>query len=431
MDWVAEAARQRPDAPALVLDDGAVSYGELDAAATGVASIIRSSGSFGAHPVAVWGTSTAETVAALWGIPRAGVVAVVVDPRLSPAEAMRRTRAAGARGLWAPPDGGLERLRRSRADDDGESPPGGYVLFTSGSEGEPKPVRLTASSIEASVAAARSRLGNGPDDAWLAVLPLFHVGGLAILWRQAATGAPVVLQEGFDESIVADTLSSTPFASLVPTMLRRVLAVDDRAWSESKAVLVGGAAADAEILEVARERGLQAVPTYGMTETCSQIATPRPDAPLDGTVGLPLDGAEIRVRRGSEIMIGTPGVIEVRGPMVAPLGNATEGWFVTGDLGVVDRSGRLRVLGRADSVIVSGGENVHPAEVESALRRVPGIDDARVFGEPDSEWGARVVAEVVTSLDVDELDRMARQAMPPPLRPRRWVHVDQIEGKLE
>ena len=433
MDLLARAADLHPDAPAIVTGDRTIVYAELDAAASGVADVLLSSGTLGTHPVAFWGERTPEAVAAAWGIPRAGVAAVPVDPRLPPATAMEATRSAGVRGLWTAPDGGFERLVGRRADRP-EKDLGGLVVMTSGSEGAPKGVVITPDNIAASVSGSRRRIGNGPDDAWLCVLPLFHVGGLAILWRQAEAGAPVMLHGRFEPAAAASALAQAAFASFVPVMLKRVLGEGARGSGEG-AVLVGGAAVDRGLLERARDAGIRAVPTYGMTETSSQIATPAPQDPLDGTVGEPLPGAEIRVVRDGEPVVGGEGRIEVRGPMVSPgyVGEQPrreDAWFATGDVGVMTGEGRLRVLGRADAVIVTGGENVHPAGVEAALRRLGPIADARVFGVPDDEWGMVVAAEVETEATVADLDELAR-ALPPAWRPRRWEIVERVRGKLE
>ena len=435
MDWLATSADARPDAPAVITAERTVSYGELDRAADGVASIISASGSLGSRAVAFWGDRSIETVAALWGIPRAGVTAVAVDPRTAPAVAMEATEAAGVRGLWATPAGGFDRLLdRGAATPTASRPDASYVVPTSGSEGSPRGVLLTDDNLAAAVTGSRERLGNGPDDAWLCVLPLFHVGGLSILWRQAESGAPVVLLDRFDPAAAAAALDNVTFASFVPVMLRRIVDTK-REWDGLTAVLVGGAAADDRLLATARSAGIPAIPTYGMTETCSQIATPSPGAPLDGSVGPPLPGAEIRVTDGGVSVVGSEGRIEVRGPMVSPgyVGGperGTDEWLTTSDLGVLDHDGRLSVVGRADRVIVTGGENVHPAAVERLLAGHPAVRASRVFGLPDTEWGMRVVAEVETDVGVEVLEAWAAERIPPNVRPREWRVVDRLSDKI-
>ncbi|MEE9299085.1 MAG: class I adenylate-forming enzyme family protein [Acidimicrobiia bacterium] len=440
MDVLATAAAERPDAPALITATRTVGYAELDQAASGVAAIVASSGTFGTGAVAFWGERTIDSVAAVWGIPRAGIAAVPVDPKLPPAEAMALTRSAGVRGLWIAPEGGFDTLveRGSRWEPDfPRRSDHQYVLFTSGSEGLPKGVRLDGDNIAAAVAASRHRLGNERDDPWLCVLPLFHVGGLSVLWRQAEAGAPVVLLERFEAAQAADAFGSVAFASLVPVMLGRALAASPARTLDLKAVLVGGAASAPDLLIEAQQQGIPAVPTYGMTETCSQVATPHPNDELDGSVGRPLPGVEVRTVDAAGEPTDGEGRIQVRGPIVmrgyvGDSDRSTGDWFETSDLGKLDDTGRLTVIGRADEVLIVGGENVHPAAVERLLGRHDDILRVRVFGVPDAEWGTRIVAEVETGgTDVAELEAWAAAHLSPPMRPREWRLVEEAERKLD
>ncbi len=434
MDSLAIAAQERPDGAAVVAADRTVDYAELDRAAWGVASIIAASGSVG-KGVAFWGDRTVEAIAAAWGIRRVGMAAVPVDPRLPPAAAMDMTRAAGVRGLWTEPEGGFDALvARGIAGRDAAAPArdGGFVVFTSGTEGTPKGVRLDAANIEAAVTASRLRLGNGRDDGWLLVLPLFHVGGLSVLWRQAEAAAPVVVLERFEPAAVERALESTAYVSLVPVMLRRLLDDSSGPISGLRVVLVGGAAADTDLLAEARDRGLPAVPTYGMTETCSQVATPSPRDPLDGSVGPPLDGVEVSIVDAE----GDDGVgrIRVRGPTVMRgyLGEPDrdpDEWFTTNDLGFVDGDGRLTVLGRADDAFIIGGEIVHPGAVARVLLKHDRVDAVQIIGEPDAEWGTRLIAEVAApGLSTDVLDSWAARHLSPAMRPREWRLVEEEAG---
>jgi len=441
MDWLARAAGERATATALVVGERSISYGELDRAADAIASIVMDSGLAGGA-VALWGVRDASTVAALWGIPRGNATVVPIDPRLPPAEAMRLTRQAGVNGLWALPDGGIDRLlaRPKGQGHPGWGPPhpdARFVVFTSGSEGAYKGVVITGANVEASVLGSRLRLGNGPDDSWLCVLPLFHVGGLSIPWRQAEAGAPVVLEDGFDATRTAALLSKVGFASLVPTMLRRVL---DAGPGAGGTVLLGGGPSDPALLARSLESGIVPLQTYGMTETTSQVCTVGPDeveASL-GTAGAPIAGGEVRITRDGVVAgIGVEGRIEVRGPMVSPgyLGaepRRPDAWLITGDLGVLDDAGRLTVSGRADALIVTGGENVHPVMVERTLRGCPGVADARVFGVPDREWGRRVVAEIVLDgVTVTQVREWARGRLSAAAVPKEWRVVPRLVGKLD
>jgi O-succinylbenzoic acid--CoA ligase len=447
MDWLRSFTAVAPDEPALACGDRVISYGDLDTSADEVAATLAASGVVPGDRVALWGEGTPATVAAVWGIPRAGAVPVLLGPRLLPAEAMRLTRAAGVRALWGRgPDLDLPRPGRGP----GQPPPGHggpphpdarCVVFTSGTSGPARPVVLSGGNVAASASGSQRRLENGRGDRWLCVLPLNHVGGLSVLWRSAREGGTVVLEERFEPSRAAALLASggIAFASLVPVMLRRVLDEHPGPFPGVRAVLVGGGPTDPALLERARRAGLPALQTYGMTETTSQVATESPAGAgrRRGSAGRPLEGFEVRVlgEGGSSMPPGTVGHLEVRGPAVA-VGYLDEPprppgeWLRTGDLASVDGDGYLFVAGRADDVIVSGGENVQPAEVEAVLREHPGVADVRVYGEPDPEWGRRVVAELVLApgshLDPEALAAHARGRLSGFKVPRRWAVVGEI-----
>ncbi|MFH1329436.1 MAG: AMP-binding protein, partial [Actinomycetota bacterium] len=299
-----------------------------------------------------------------------------------------------------------------------------------------RPVVLTGENVAASAAGSKARLGNGAGDCWLGVLPLYHIGGISILWRSAREGGTVVLEEAFEAGRAAALLSSgtIAFASVVPTMLWRILEESAGAFPGVRAVLVGGGPADPALLAAARRAGLPALQTYGMTETASQVATEAPGEGerKRGSAGRPLEGFEVRAVDGAGRTLppGAEGRLEVRGPAVSPgyLGEPERppgAWYRTGDVGWLDGDGYLFVAGRADAVIVTGGENVHPEEVEAVLREHPGVAGARVYGEADAEWGRRVVAEVAPTrpgrLDLRALEAFARARLTPHQVPKRWV----------
>ena len=251
------------------------------------------------------------------------------------------------------------------------------------------------------------------------------------MWRCAEQGAAVVLEERFDARRVAGLFADgeVRFASLVPTMLRRVLEVHPGPYEGVSGVLVGGGPADTGLLERALDAGLPVLATYGSTETCSQVATVAPGEGREalGTVGRPLDGFEVRT--------GPTGRIEVRGPAVSTSdvgGDRRAGeWLEMGDIGRIDAGGRLVVEGRADRAIITGGVNVHPDAVEAVLDGHPGLADVHVFGEPDPEWGAAVVAEVVVAegagFDEGAVADWARARLAGHQVPKRWLVVERIE----
>ncbi|MFC4541646.1 o-succinylbenzoate--CoA ligase [Halosolutus amylolyticus] len=283
------------------------------------------------------------------------------------------------------------------------------VMFTSGTSGEPKAVRLTIDNLVASASASAFRLGVDPDDRWLCCLPMYHMGGLAPVIRSVLYGTTVVIQREFDPRETARVIDEYDVTgvSLVPTMCRRLL---DAGWTPPDSlrfVLLGGAPASSELLERCLEAGVPVHPTYGMTETASQIATATPDETRahEGTAGQPLVCTDVAIvdDDGRPVETGEAGEIVVSGPTVTPGyldDDATaaaigDRGLHTGDVGYRDADGRLWVLNRRSDRIVTGGENVDPGEVVAVLREDPAVAEAAVVGLDDPEWGERVAALVV------------------------------------
>jgi len=320
-----------------------------------------------------------------------------------------------------------------------------WLVFTSGTTGSPRPVRLTAGNLVASATASARRLGVRPTDRWLACLPMHHVGGLAPVVRTALYGTAVVVQRGFDVEATAAAMADhdVTHVSLVPTMLARLL---DGGWTPPerlRCVLLGGAPAPEALVERCEAAAVPVCPTYGMTETASQLATAHPTEAFahPGTVGRPLHGVELAVldATGRPVPPGEPGELVVSGPNVSPgyfgaeaaaAERFVDGAFRTHDRGRLDDGGRLRVLGRLDDAIHTGGETVQPADVESVLCDHAGVERAAVVGLPDEEWGEVVGALVVptagASFDPSALRDHCRARLEPPAVPKVVVPADAL-----
>ena len=300
-----------------------------------------------------------------------------------------------------------------RAELTGPVAPGVAALVTtSGSSGVPKAVLLSGSALAASAAATATRLGG--EGRWLLALPAHHVAGVQVLLRSARAGAPAAVMElgaGFRPDGFAAALADAardgdgPVSrtSLVPTQVGRLLDDDGAGLAALRAldaVLVGGAAADPGLLARAREAGVAVVTTYGMSETCGGCVYD--GVALDG-VTVELAGADDGSGVGRVVLGGATVAEGYRGADDAAVADFLPGRrFRTSDLGRIAADGRLEILGRADDVIVTGGEKVAPAAVERALLTVTGVREACVVGVPDETWGARVVAVVAgESLDPD------------------------------
>ncbi|MFZ5467897.1 MAG: o-succinylbenzoate--CoA ligase [Myxococcota bacterium] len=354
-------------------------------------------------------------------------------PRLLFADKQLAGRLAGVEVLegfadGAAPHAGVTPAEPSRAR---------AILFTSGTSGTPKAAVLTSANLLASARASAQHLGPSPPARWLACLPLFHIGGLAMLVRAELEGGSVVLHDGFDPERVNAAIDGgdVSHVSLVGTTLAALLEARGprRFPSSLRVVLVGGGPVSVELLSQARELGAPALHTYGLTEASSQVATERP-AEADGTTcGPPLPGTEVRVT--------SEGEIEVRGPTVmqgylgeAPLGGA---WFRTGDLGSLDERGRLTVLARRTDLILSGGENVYPAEIEAVLSTHPGVTEVAVVGAADARWGQTPWAFLVArgAIDSAALERHCRARLAGFKVPRRFEQVEVLprnaSGKID
>jgi O-succinylbenzoic acid--CoA ligase len=363
-DWLTAAARARPDHDAVAADGGSLTYAELDERASRRALQLAAAGVGAGQRVRVTHPPGLAFAELLHALPRLGAV---MEPE-APTDPPTPSAAAGEAARTE---------LRTRFD------PGAVhtAIRTSGTTGVPKAVELTYANHAASALASAGALGVEPGDRWLCALPLHHVGGLNVLIRSVINRTTVVLHERFDADRVRATLEAgeVTLASLVPTMLARLRAAGLRHTPDLRAIALGGGPIPAGLLEWASEAGIPVVPVYGMTETCSQVVAGIPGRPLPGV----------------ELEIGPDGEILVRGPMVAPGELAGDGWLHTGDLGSIDTDGRLHVLGRLKELIVSGGENVAPLEVEQALLAHPAVVDAGVAGLPDPDWGEAVTAFVV------------------------------------
>jgi o-succinylbenzoate---CoA ligase len=400
---IRSAAREAGDVVALRVGSQVYRFAEL---ARLVEPRLAAVAAHGRAPYPLVGSNTLDTLLTLYALLEARVPALLLHPKLTAAEQA------------------LEREATTRAAS--ALPPGAAaILYTSGTTGRARGAVLTRSAFLASARAGAANLGWQDDDCWLLAMPLARVGGLSIVTRCLAARRALALAPVFDAAELPRTMAQQhiTLVSLVPTMLALLLDEhpDWRPPPTLRALLLGGAATSPRLLARARERRLPIVITYGCTETCSQVAaTPyarRFDAAACGA-GRPLPGVELRIDEGR---------IFVRGPvrMAGYLGEpplAPDDWFDTGDLGEFDAEGFLHLHARRADLIVTGGENVYPAEVERVLEGCPGVQAAAVFGLADETWGQVVAAALVTGPEppADEtlLDYLAER-LAPHKRPRR------------
>ena len=477
-DWLAHRADASPDALALEFGDLRWSYIELDLQVNRIAGQMFSAGIKPGHHVAVLLPNGPDFVVALHALARVGAVMVPLNLRLTVDELNWQVHHANCTSILcnAVTEAQTQPLSamglRVLSFDPPQTPPtealAGYhtipenwhtrpldltrtqaIVFTSGTTGRPKGAVLTFANHFFSATASAYRLGLHPNDRWLTCMPLYHVGGMSILLRSCLYGTTVVLHEHFDVDAVAHALAhdQITLVSLVPTMLYRIFARDAHpTFSASlRCILLGGAAAPPDLLALAR--ALPVATTYGLSEACSQVATASPRDLLahPGTVGKPLMFTTVEIRNGDERLLPDEiGEIVVRGPSVmtkyynddtATARTLKNGWLHTGDLGYKDPEGNLFVVQRRSDLIVTGGENVYPSEVERVLRTHPDVVEACVMGLPDPEWGQRVVAAVVTNTPESELDAYVREHLAGYKIPRQYVFPPELpktaSGKIK
>lgn len=431
---VQDAARDAPDAVAWVLGDELVSYRALAARVAPCIESLRARGCPSPTPLPVAGTTDEATLATVYAALELQQPLALIHPRLTAEDRERVTSLLAANRFETP----LEEPEACLA-----------VLFTSGTTGAPKGVELSRRAFLASAQASGRNLPLAPGDRWLLGLPIAHVGGLSILTRSLVARSAVVVPEEvlcgarLDPAALRRALdrSAVTLVSLVPTQLEWLLAeAGFRAPPSLRAVLLGGAAARPDLLARAADRGVPVLTTYGCTEACSQITTQPPGTTNRGElgVGAPLPGTELRLSEG---------VVRVRGPTLltrylteagAAFPLDAGGYFHTDDVGRLDAAGRLHLLGRRSDKIITGGENVFPAEVEPVLERCPGVAAACVFGVPDATWGEVVAAAVVPASDAPSLAALSAfvaEHLAVHRRPRHVAFVPRLEvresGKLD
>ena len=393
-EWVEIHAELNPDAPAVTFADGSISYAELDHLVKAFAQTLLDEGIEPGDVFPFVATVTLEAIVTLVAAPRLGAVPAPYGPH--------------------------------RVDEKDGAVGNAYAIVpTSGSSGHPRGVVLTPGNVVAAVEASRRRLGNDAGDRWLLALPLFHVGGISVVWRSFAAGGSIELHAGFDAGAVVRSLKrgSVSVASLVPTMLHRILEIDPGPYEGMKGVLLGGAPAGRDLVERGLTAGLPLLQTYGMTEACSQVATVEPGAERLslGTAGRLLDGFVASFDDGEILLDGpavSPGYVG-EPPRIGP--------YRTGDLGHIDDGGRLIVTGRKDDLILTGGENVHASAIEAVIVANSSVKHAVVVGVEDEEWGQVVVVVVETEsihmsgIEVAAANRLARHEIP-----KHWIQVDAI-----
>ena len=427
---VAQAAEKYGDQPALVERNRTITYSDYHALVGQLAASLSASGVGRGDRLALVLDKSIEYAATIMAALRLGVTACPVSTRLPAGardEQIEQINAShvviDAEGQPEPPDTATvaidaKDLYSLTEKADLQAPTlrldqPATIIFTSGSSGRPGAVLHTLGNHYFNALGANENIPFGPNDRWLLSLPLYHVGGLAILFRAALGGGTVALPH--PDTDLKDNIFDLGIThlSLVPTQLFRLLQnVKDRSRlsSQLKAILLGGGPLPDRLIQKALGYDWPIIPTYGLTEMASQVTTARPG---DGTLrpfnsGRLLKYRELTISGEDEILVRGETLFAgyVDGAQVS-LPVDDDGWFATGDCGYFDPEQKLIVTGRKDNMFISGGENIHPEEIEDALCNLPDVIDAVVVAVDSEEYGARPVAFVLTQsggeIDIEKI----------------------------
>ncbi|MFF7451768.1 MULTISPECIES: AMP-binding protein [unclassified Streptomyces] len=418
-------------------------------------------------------TNRVEFVLLLFAAWRLGATITPVNPSMTDVEVARQLKDSGAR-LLVVEDGSDTRaglstltvgeLREHQAPEWDQAPRPdssalALLIYTSGTTGVPKGVMLDHANIDAMVEMGRQALDLGPSDRCLLILPLFHVNGIvvSILTPLLAGASVVIAGRRFDPHHFFDLVEQErpTFFSAVPTIYSMLAALPDDVRPDTSSVrfaVCGAAPASAELLTRFEARyGFPLIEGYGLSEgTCGSTINPIAGPRRAGTVGLPFPGQEIRIldADGNEAAPGTDGEVVLRGPNVMRgyLGRpddtarvVVDGWLHTGDVGHLDAEGYLTLVGRSKDMIIRGGENIYPKEIEDVLTSDPSVLEAAVIGVPDEKWGEVVVAYVQprpgSNVDLAALEALCARSLTGFKRPASYVLVEAIPknavGKID
>ncbi|HVX16493.1 MAG TPA: AMP-binding protein [Acidimicrobiales bacterium] len=417
-----------PDAPFLVRDRAvAHTLGDLASRVRGLAGALHDRGVRPGDRVSVQVERHPDSVVLYLAVLWAGAVFHPMNPAylpeeadylLSDAEPALAVRSLAELGeLVAAADAGPGRAMAEPVDRDADDL--AALLYTSGTTGRPKGAMISHGNLASNAVALRRAWGFEPDDAVLHVLPVFHAHGLFVACNTSlANGTPLVWHDGFDVDAVIDSLAGLDASPVrptvfmgVPTHYTRLLGsprLDRTAVGDVRLFVSGSAPLQATTHGAFEERtGQRVLERYGMTETLMIASNPLDGPRIGGTVGYALPGVEVRVvdDSGATLPARAAGDVQVRGPNVClgywrqperrAVDTTPDGWFRTGDLGVLADDGRLTLVGRSKDLIISGGYNVYPAELERLLDELPGVAESAVVGMPHPEFGESGVAVLV------------------------------------
>ncbi|WAA13954.1 o-succinylbenzoate--CoA ligase [Fervidibacillus halotolerans] len=467
-NWLIKRAYLTPNRPAIFFHNYTMTFQQLFDEAKTVAEKLHHVGVQIGDRIGVLLNNHPETIVLLHGLQLLGCETVLLNIRLQDEELLYQLNDSeaiflisneklieqhnGLKNQWDHPIISIEQLRQEKEKsfplteqftmDDLCT-----IMYTSGTTGHPKGVMQTYGNHWWSAIGSVINLGLHEGDAWLCAVPLFHISGYSILIRSVLYGIPVILFEKFDEEAINETLISgkATIISVVTAMAQRMLQqLGNRSYHPNfRCMLLGGGGVPLSLLETCKEKEIPVFQTYGMTETASQIATLSPEDSLSklGSAGKPLFFSQLQiVKEGVQAKPTEIGEIYVKGPNVTRgywkredanrESFTVDGWLKTGDMGYMDEEGYLYIVDRRTDLIISGGENIYPAEIEQIILSHPHVKEAAVVGVFDAQWGQIPMAFYVVkegkNVDEGELIRLCREHLAKYKVPKRWIQLNEL-----
>lgn len=465
-NWLKKRSELTPDREALIFEGHTYSFKEVFEQAKDITRKLNALGFATGSTAAVLFSNQADSAFILYALQMAGVRTVILNNRLTSEELSwqlndsaadlliyeegYRTKAASINiNLQSINTEELHKIESAGPVilEEFDMEEVTTIMYTSGTTGNPKGVMQTYGNHWWSATASALNLGLHEQDKWLCIVPIFHISGYSILMRSQIYGMPVVLHNTFDERKAIEDIRSEKITvmSVVSTMLRRIMnELGGEKLPESfRCMLLGGGPAPLPILENCLEKQIPVFQTYGMTETSSQFATLSPEYSIErlGSAGKALFPNQIKIVDvdGNEVPPLVEGEIIVKGPNITigylnrddeTAEKIRNQWLYTGDIGYLDNDGFLYVLDRRSDLIISGGENIYPAEIEGVLLSHQGVEDAGVIGAEDEQWGQVPIAFIVKKDGVEDLEEelleLCGQKLAKYKLPKKIIIVDSL-----
>lgn len=434
LNWLYQRYIEDNGKIAVYYDGSTMTYGELFEAAHHLAEKIKK---LNRGRVAVYIDNSMDSVVLIHALMQAGVEIVLVNTRLTSCEILSQLEDIRVDTVISTIDVEMDRLNvislKALYKQSGEpleinTPDKDDILsimFTSGTTGKPKAVSQTYLNHCASAVGCRERFGYGKDSNWLLVNPIYHISGLSIVFRTVISGASLYVANKFDEDTVIDMIQKyhITHTSLVPVMLKRLMQKD---WHHNlEGILLGGAGATPSLMAEAVERGFPIHNSFGMTETCSQIVSVsyKDEKLLSGSVGRPPNNVSIKVDRNNELLVKaanvTPGYLNAKIEV-------EDGYFRTGDLAEIDDEGYLYILDRRKDLIISGGENIYPKEIEDVVNSIDKVKQSVVIKRKDTYWGEVPVLLVEGYAELELIQSHLKDRLAKFKQPKEIHYVDEV-----